>query len=89
MSVTLSSKYQVVIPKAVRRQLGIKPGQKFDVQTGRHGSVVFKKNQTATDDIDSHLRKYAGIIKTSETAWGKAGLDATEWLRRQRDEQWD
>ncbi|HZQ05580.1 MAG TPA: AbrB/MazE/SpoVT family DNA-binding domain-containing protein [Anaerolineae bacterium] len=29
--VTISSKYQVVIPLAVRRALGIKPGQKVQV----------------------------------------------------------
>ncbi len=28
---TISSKYQVVIPKAVREKLGIKPGQKVQV----------------------------------------------------------
>jgi AbrB family looped-hinge helix DNA binding protein len=30
-SVTISPKYQVVIPKAVRRYLGIQPGQKMHV----------------------------------------------------------
>lgn len=30
-SITLSSKYQIVIPKAVRERLGLKPGQKFQV----------------------------------------------------------
>ncbi|MEW6776598.1 MAG: AbrB/MazE/SpoVT family DNA-binding domain-containing protein [Bdellovibrionota bacterium] len=31
MAVTVSPKYQVVIPEEVRKSLGIKPGQKFDV----------------------------------------------------------
>ncbi len=30
-TVTVSSKYQVVIPRAVRESLGIRPGQKFQV----------------------------------------------------------
>ncbi len=30
-TVTVSSKYQVVIPQKVRKDLGIKPGQKFEV----------------------------------------------------------
>ena len=29
--VTLSSKYQIVIPDDVRRELGLQPGQEFDV----------------------------------------------------------
>ncbi len=29
--VTLSSKYQIVIPDDVRRELGLQPGQQFDV----------------------------------------------------------
>lgn len=31
VNVTVSTKYQVVIPKRVREQLGIKPGQKVRV----------------------------------------------------------
>ena len=30
-TVTVSSKYQVVIPKKIRKDLHIKPGQKFEV----------------------------------------------------------
>lgn len=30
-TVTVSSKYQVVIPERIRREMGIKPGQKFEV----------------------------------------------------------
>ena len=29
--VTLSSKFQIVIPEDVRRELGLRPGQQFDV----------------------------------------------------------
>jgi AbrB family looped-hinge helix DNA binding protein len=29
--VTLSSKYQVVIPKDIREQAGLKPGARFDI----------------------------------------------------------
>ena len=29
--VALSSKYQIVIPEDVRRELGLRPGQEFDV----------------------------------------------------------
>ena len=32
-AVTVSPKYQVVIPKAVRDRMGIRPGEKFQVLT--------------------------------------------------------
>lgn len=37
-TVTVSPKYQVVIPKAIREALGIKPGQK--VQAIRYGNRI-------------------------------------------------
>ena len=37
--VTVSSKYQVVIPKAVRRQVAVRPGQRMVVQV-RHGLIT-------------------------------------------------
>lgn len=36
--VTLSPKYQVVIPREVREKLGLKPGQKIQV-TAREGRI--------------------------------------------------
>lgn len=86
MSVTLSSKYQIVIPKQVRRKLGMKPGQKFNVEAGKNGSVVIKPDVDArVEAFMAHLEKYAGILKTEDTAWGKAGMDAAVWLRQERD----
>lgn len=37
-TVTISPKYQVVIPKAIREQLGLKPGQK--VQAFAYGDRI-------------------------------------------------
>jgi AbrB family looped-hinge helix DNA binding protein len=40
-SVTISPKYQVVIPKSVREQLGLVPGQKVQmIAHGHHIEVV-------------------------------------------------
>lgn len=34
---TLSSKYQLVLPKAIREPLGLKPGQRLLVRPSEHG----------------------------------------------------
>ena len=34
---TLSSKYQLVLPKAIREPLGLKPGQRFLVRSSERG----------------------------------------------------
>jgi AbrB family looped-hinge helix DNA binding protein len=34
---TLSSKYQLVLPKSIREPLGLKPGQRFLVRPSEHG----------------------------------------------------
>ena len=87
MTVKVSDKFQVVIPKAVRKQLGIKAGQKVRVQANKQGQVIIKKDQA--DDMPAWINKYAGTLKSDQTAWGKAGMDASEWLRRQRDNDRD
>lgn len=87
MSLTVSSKYQVVIPKAVRKQLSIKPGQKVRVSATPDGRIILEKDDVI--DVKAVLKKYAGSIKHEDTEWGKAGMDATEWIRKMRDEEWD
>ena len=58
-SVTLSPKYQIVIPQAVREKLQLKAGQKFQVLTydGRIELVPVK-----------NLRDMRGFLKGMDTA---------------------
>ncbi len=86
MTTTVSPKYQIVIPKAVRKQLNIKPGQKMQVET-TDGVTIIVKQATESANFEE-LSGYAGSIKTKDTDWGKQGLDATLWLRKQRDQNW-
>jgi AbrB family looped-hinge helix DNA binding protein len=80
MDITVSTKYQIVIPKAVRKQLGIKPGQKLRID-----SVVGKQvTLSAPLTTEEYLDKYADSLKG--TVWQKSGMDATEWIRKMRDE---
>ena len=86
MTTTVSPKYQIVIPKAVRKQLGIKPGQKMEVQATDNGEIIVR--QAEMRGSFAELEQYAGILQGVETAWGKEGIDPTEWIRRQRDQDW-
>lgn len=79
MKVTVSSKYQIVIPKAVRRELGIKAGQKLEVKSDAQGNISVKKTESTEDFIN----KYAGSLK------GVWGDDPAAELRHMRDKEWD
>ena len=52
--VTVSSKYQVVIPKQVRRRLKVKPGQKL---------TVFIQGEGISMVCDRPLRSLRGIAR--------------------------
>ena len=43
MSVTVTSKFQITIPKAVRDRLGIDPGCKVDFEVAGDGRVFIRK----------------------------------------------
>jgi AbrB family looped-hinge helix DNA binding protein len=53
-SVTLSTKYQLVVPREVRERLGLRPGMKLEVLS--KGDVVFLVPQRP-------MRTYRGIAK--------------------------
>ena len=86
MNTTVSPKYQIVIPKAVRRQLDIKPGQKMQVEAADNGTIIVTQADKLTGF--DNLATYIGTIKTKDTEWGKQGIDAATWIRRQRDKNW-
>ena len=52
--VTVSSKYQVVIPKEVRRRLRVKPGEKL---------AVFIKGDTISLVCDRPLESLRGLMR--------------------------
>jgi AbrB family looped-hinge helix DNA binding protein len=79
MDVTVSNKYQIVIPKAVRRQLHILPGQKLRVESSKDKKgIIIRKAAT----IDQIITKHAGA---ASGAWGK---DPMATLQKTRDEEW-
>lgn len=76
MRTKVSTKYQVVIPKAARKQENIKPGQEMEVEVTNHRIVLTKaKNKWPGD----YYEKLAGIWK---------GVDAQKYLDEERN-SWD
>jgi len=80
VELTVSNKYQVVIPKNARRQLGIMPGQKL-VFAGinKDGSFSFAKRPSAADIVQKYRGSMAG-------AWGDD--DPAKVIRQMRDSEW-
>jgi len=71
-TVTISSKYQIVIPKELRRELKFKPGQKLRMRKNKAGGIIIEPN--------SIVDQYYGSMKG---AWG---VDSDKYLRELRDE---
>jgi AbrB family looped-hinge helix DNA binding protein len=76
MTVTLSSKGQLVIPKEVRNALSLKPGAKFEVELV--GQQIMLKPVKATDDFKTLLDRLTGSL---------AGTDALEML--ENEHRWE
>ncbi|MGI9028253.1 MAG: AbrB/MazE/SpoVT family DNA-binding domain-containing protein [Candidatus Saccharimonadales bacterium] len=78
MSVTvkLSSKSQITIPKRVRTQLGIKLGDSLRVATSKDGKITLEPQKTIVD----YFGKFEG-------QWsGKDSRDPVEIIRERRDQ---
>lgn len=73
-------KYQVVIPKAARKKIKIRPGQKMDVKVVGEKVVLSKaKRRKEWKWPDDYIKRLGGI-------WEGVGVD--KYLD-QEDESWD
>lgn len=76
--VTVGSKYQIVIPKEIRRKMkGVKPGAKVGVY------LVNGETATIKAEPKNWLERTRGMMTE---AW--KGIDTTKELEKMRDE-WD
>jgi len=60
MSITVTSKGQVTIPKRVRDLLGIRPGSKVDFESAPDGRIVLVKQGKSVPSRFAKLRGRAG-----------------------------
>lgn len=58
----------------------------MEVEAAKDGSIIVR---SAIESVGfNELGQYAGSIDMTKTVWGQQGIDATEWIRHQRDEEW-
>lgn len=63
---SVTTKGQVTIPKAVRRAMGIKPGDEVVFEKTAEGYVI-QKDAPTTDEGTDPFEKYRGIAETEAT----------------------
>ncbi len=79
MQLKVSSKYQVIIPKAARQKMDLQRGSSYmTVKRVTDNEITFIKSPVANSDIE----KYAGILKSAKNT------HPVENLRRMRDKDW-
>jgi len=77
--IKVSSKGQIVIPREIRKKLGVKGGEKLLVLT-RDGDILLRKtSELSIEDIANKLEK-----ETSEIDVDKIVAEAVEWARKSK-----
>ena len=78
MQTLISTKHQVVIPKEARKKLGLKPGQKMEVEVTNHTLILSKakKRWEWPDDYYKRLKNpWEGVdvekyLEDERNSWG-------------------
>lgn len=76
---TLSSKFQIVIPKAIRKQMGLKPGDKVYMEAIDQNRAILMKEPAdyldALDGLGKDVWKKLGgtkkYLRKERAAWNK------------------
>jgi antitoxin PrlF len=77
--IKVSSKGQIVIPREIRRKLGVKGGEKLLVLTCDGDILLRKTKDLSIEDIVKKLEK-----ATSEIDVDKIVAEAVEWARKSK-----
>ena len=79
--IKVSSKGQIVIPKEIRKKLGVKGGEKLLVLT-RNGDILLRKTEEVS--IDDIAKKIEKVTKEESIDVDKIVAEAVEWARRSK-----
>jgi len=73
MMITVSSKYQIVIPREAREKLNLKTGDKLIVKANNEKIIIYPQPK--------NYAKYS--LGLGKEIW--QGIDATEYVRKERE----
>lgn len=72
----VSTKYQVVIPKTVRRKLNVKPGQKLTVNAAG-GQIILTPSKSKLNWPEDYIKRLRGLWKDDR--------DVGKYLEKERN----
>ena len=79
--IKVSSKGQIVIPREIRKKLGVKGGEKLLVLT-RDGDILLRKaHEMSMEDIS---RKIGKTVREESIDVDKLVAEAVEWARKSK-----
>jgi antitoxin PrlF len=79
--IKLSSKGQIVIPREIRKKLGMKGGEKLLVLTCDGDIVLRKAKQASLDDLGERIDR---VVKEEHIDVDKLVSEAIEWARKSK-----
>lgn len=59
---------RVVIPKEIRRNMGIKEGDPLEIFTTREGEIILKPYQESSKVVDNFMEAFKGMDVTDKKA---------------------
>jgi len=79
--IKVSSKGQIVIPKEIRKKLGVKGGEKLLVLT-RNGDILLRKTEEIS--IEDIAKKIEKATEEESIDVDKIVAEAVEWVRKSK-----
>jgi AbrB family looped-hinge helix DNA binding protein len=79
--IKVSSKGQIVIPKEIRKKLGVRGGEKLLVLT-RNGDILLRKTEEVS--IEDIAKKIEKVTRKESIDVDKIVAEAVEWAKRSK-----